>query len=110
MDEHHLLTREQLDEIILFAIKEGGFNETLKVELDTDLMRQMIDTLLQGFDSYLGEGDSEIFEWIAVGVANDWCSVPSCATHDGIPMDEDEEEEWEDGMDPCQHVLRLWSE
>lgn len=49
-----------------------------------------------------------IWEWIQLGVDKGWCSKPTCATHDGVPNTDEEDEEWDAGHDPCQHVLRLW--
>jgi hypothetical protein len=49
-------------------------------------------------------------EWIEFGVWKGWCSKPACATHDGIPRTALEEEAWEEGFDPCEHVIRLWPE
>jgi hypothetical protein len=46
--------------------------------------------------------------WIEFGVKRGWISRPVCATHEGVPCTEEEEERWEDGDDPCQHVVRLW--
>lgn len=48
-----------------------------------------------------------VYEWIAYGVERGWVTE-ACATHDGIPSTPEEDEWWEDGLDPCQHVLRLW--
>ena len=47
-------------------------------------------------------------EWLQVGLDQKWISEPVCATHDGVPDTEEEYKEWEEGHDPCQHVLRLW--
>lgn len=47
-------------------------------------------------------------EWLAYGQQQGWISAPVCATHDGVPNTDDEEEEWDAGYDPCQHILRLW--
>lgn len=49
----------------------------------------------------------DIGDWIAHGVERGWVTA-ACATHDGIPMTPDEEEQWDDGLDPCQPVLRVW--
>jgi hypothetical protein len=53
--------------------------------------------------------DSKEFgDWLKVGVDNSWITTPFCHTHDLDPgMTEEEQKEWEDGGDPCQHVLRL---
>lgn len=47
-------------------------------------------------------------EWLKTGRDNKWISSPVCSTHDGIPMTETENAEWEEGGDPCAHVLRLY--
>ena len=46
-------------------------------------------------------------EWIAYGLEQRWAGPAVCATHDGTPSTEAEDEEWEDG-DPCQHIIRLY--
>lgn len=48
-------------------------------------------------------------EWMQHGVNEGWCTLPVCVTHDGLPMTDGEERLWEEGSDPCQHALRLWS-
>lgn len=60
--------------------------------------------LLQWLDV---EGDVEVRDWIAYGVERGW-ATEACSTHDGVPMTDDEEDDWGDGLDPCLHVLRLW--
>lgn len=50
-------------------------------------------------------------EWHDVfmeGIDKGWISAPACATHDGVPSTESEEESWEQGWDPCQPIVRLW--
>lgn len=50
-------------------------------------------------------------EWIHYGVQKKWISEPFCNTHSGDPyMTEEEEQEWEDGGDPCLHVVKLLQE
>ena len=46
-------------------------------------------------------------EWIQLGVDNRWCTPSVCDTHEGVPMTEGERLDWEEGFDPCIHVLRL---
>lgn len=47
-------------------------------------------------------------EWIAHGIKKGWVSQPFCNTHDIDPiMTDEEQKEWEDGGDPCQHVMRF---
>ena len=47
-------------------------------------------------------------EWMKIGIANKWCGVPVCVTHDGTPISNAEAAEWEQGADPCHHVVRLY--
>ena len=47
-------------------------------------------------------------EWIKFGVEHGYCAEPACNTHLGVELTDEEEAEYEDGGDPCVHVLRLW--
>lgn len=50
----------------------------------------------------------EFAEWLQKGIDEGWVSDPFCNTHAGDPyMTEEEEQEWENGGDPCLHVLKL---
>ena len=50
----------------------------------------------------------EVWKWLQVGIDNGWITEPFCYTHDGDPyMSEEEEQEWEDGGDPCCPVLKI---
>lgn len=46
--------------------------------------------------------------WLNFGVSEGWVSEISCATHAGIPTTTAEDEEEEEGYDPCLFVLRVW--
>jgi hypothetical protein len=46
-------------------------------------------------------------EWLKYGIENGYCSEQFCDTHDGPPMHESEEKSWEEGGDPCMHMVRL---
>lgn len=50
----------------------------------------------------------ELDEWIRYGLGRGWCGPPVCSTHDGTPTSEAEEDEFENGMDPCIHIVRLY--
>lgn len=53
-------------------------------------------------------GSKEFGEWLQKGIENEWITNPFCNTHDVDPgMTEEEQKEWEDGLDPCQHVVRI---
>jgi hypothetical protein len=46
--------------------------------------------------------------WLENGVSRGWITPTFCNTHDGDPyMTKEEEQEWEDGGDPCQVVIKV---
>ena len=50
----------------------------------------------------------QFWTWLEMGINKGWVTEPFCNTHDGDPyMTEEEEKEWEDGGDPCLHVIKL---
>lgn len=49
----------------------------------------------------------EFFDWLQVGVERKWVSGIFCNTHDGGPMRDWEEREFEEGYDPCIHHVRV---
>lgn len=53
--------------------------------------------------------DAQEFEiWLTNGIERGWVSKPFCNTHEGDPyMTEEEENEWDQGGDPCQVVIKL---
>ena len=55
------------------------------------------------------EYDDERFEeWLRTGVEAGWIAYPDCQTHNPTPMTEAEDQEFEDGFDPCIIVARVW--
>ena len=53
------------------------------------------------------EETSAKHKWLKQGYDNGWISNSFCQTHDGVPWDEEEEAEWEDGGDPCALCVRI---
>jgi hypothetical protein len=50
----------------------------------------------------------DISDWVQFGIEKGWVFEPFCYTHDGDPhMTEEEEAEWEEGGDPCCHVIKF---
>jgi hypothetical protein len=47
--------------------------------------------------------------WMEIGLQRGFVGPPVCSTHDGIPMTRSEEEEFEQGFDPCIHVIRPYA-
>lgn len=46
-------------------------------------------------------------QWAQYGIDKGWATPEVCATHEGIPNTEAEDAAWEEGEDPCVHVIRL---
>lgn len=46
-------------------------------------------------------------EWLEYGFKHGYCSEQFCETHDGGPWHESEMDGWENGEDPCRHMVRL---
>jgi hypothetical protein len=47
-------------------------------------------------------------QWLEIGVRSGWVSPPVCYTHDGLPTSVTEDAEFEDGSDPCVHIMRCY--
>ena len=56
------------------------------------------------------KANMDFFEWRDLGIANKWISEPFCDTHDAGYLTDEEEQEWENGQDPCMPVFRIWEE
>ena len=50
----------------------------------------------------------EHHEWIIYGMERGWIGPRVCAIHDGLPMTEEEESEFDEGYDPCIPVYRIY--
>ena len=48
-------------------------------------------------------------EWLRFGIKSGYCTEQFCNTHAGYPMHDSEEQAWEEGSDPCAHMVRLGS-
>lgn len=48
--------------------------------------------------------------WLTYGVKMGWCGPAVCYTHDGLPTTEEEDGSWEEGEDPCIHVIRMYED
>lgn len=51
---------------------------------------------------------NDFYEWLEWGINKKWVSDVVCNTHDGLPMTDEEQNEWEEGGDPCTHGIRVW--
>lgn len=46
-------------------------------------------------------------EWVQQGISNQWCGPIVCYTHDGLPMTDEEIDQFEE-EDPCIHIIRMY--
>lgn len=46
--------------------------------------------------------------WLSIGREHGYCSLPVCETHDGSPISQAEQDLWDEGDDPCIHIIRLY--
>jgi hypothetical protein len=49
-------------------------------------------------------------DWLQLGLSNGFCGPAICYPHDGLPLTEEEDQEYENGGDPCIHILRLYED
>ena len=49
-------------------------------------------------------------EWILYGIEHGYCEDVSCYTHNGFTLTEEENNEFDEGGDPCVPVVRVWVE
>lgn len=56
------------------------------------------------------EGHKDFEEWLKEGVQRGWCGPAVCHTHDQMPTSEPEDAEFDDGRDPCIHIVRLYED
>jgi hypothetical protein len=52
----------------------------------------------------------DFWDWLQFGIDLGWVSDGVCVTHDGLPSTEDEDDAWEQGYDPCQPAIRVWTD
>jgi len=51
--------------------------------------------------------DLDFNSWMKFGYEKGWISDVFCDTHEGPPMDDEEQKEWEDGGDPCSFHVKV---
>ena len=58
---------------------------------------------------YIGV-DMDLAEWLDYGMGEGWCGPAVCYIHDGVPTSHEEDETFDDGADPCIHIIRLYDD
>lgn len=53
---------------------------------------------------------SSFDNWIKIGLKKGWCGPAVCYTHDSFPISLEEDNEFEEGNDPCMHMIRLYED
>ena len=107
------------DEYMAFKKQEAQEKYGDKYDLDNPLHKSIIlefekEFGAKNFDDILKDIQNEAsgldeFEiWLNNGIDRGWVTEPFCNTHEGDPyMTEEEEQEWEEGGDPCQVVIKI---
>jgi hypothetical protein len=54
--------------------------------------------------------DMDFDRWLVYGIEQGFCGPAVCTTHDGIPSTREEDEVWEEGGDPCIHMMRPYTD
>jgi hypothetical protein len=49
-------------------------------------------------------------DWLQIGLTNGFCGPAICYPHDGLPMTEEEDNQFSEGEDPCIHIIRLYED
>jgi hypothetical protein len=49
-------------------------------------------------------------DWLQLGLSNGFCGPAICYPHDGLPMTEEEDNQFSEGEDPCIHIIRLYED
>jgi len=47
-------------------------------------------------------------EWLEIGLKNGWCTDIVCYTHDSVEMTDEEIHEFDEDLDACIPIVRLW--
>lgn len=50
----------------------------------------------------------EFHEWVIMGMEKGWIGPQLCATHDGLPLSEAQEADFDEGFDPCVPIFRIY--
>ena len=88
----------------LYALEQEGMLEVVGIDEEGEEMYQITE---KGLGYYMSN-QMDFDTWAKIGYDNGWCSTPMCYTHDGLPVTAGEDEELNEGHDPCIHIVRLY--
>ena len=58
----------------------------------------------------VSDKDMTADEWLKYGWDRGYCGPALCFNHDGFPTTTEEDEELDEGHDPCMHLVRLYED
>lgn len=102
-DEFDPITFSLLKETFT-VLEQEGMLEVVGISEDGEDIYQITEKGLAYYMSQQMDFDS----WARIGYQAGWCSPPVCFIHDGVPMTASEDEQVDNGGDPCVHVVRLY--
>ena len=88
----------------LTALEQEGILEVVGIDDNGEEMYQITE---KGIAYYMSN-QMDFDTWARIGYESGWCSPPMCYTHDGLPLTAGEEEELNEGHDPCIYIIRLY--
>ena len=88
----------------LVLLEQEGLLEVVGISDEGEEMYQITEKGL----AYYMSNQMDFDTWARVGYENGWCSPPMCYTHDGLPVTAGEDEDMNEGHDPCIHIVRLY--
>jgi hypothetical protein len=88
----------------LISLEQEGILEVVGISDNGEEMYQITEKGL----AYYMSNQMDFDTWARIGYESGWCSPPMCYTHDGPPFTATEDEEMNEGNDPCIHVVRLY--
>jgi len=88
----------------LVSLEQEGIVEVVGI---SDNGEEMYQITKKGLAHYMSN-QMDFDTWVRIGYESGWCSPPMCYTHDGLALTAGEDEELNEGHDPCIHVVRLY--
>lgn len=88
----------------LVSLEQEGMIEVVGISDDGEEMYQITE---KGMSYYMSR-QMDFDTWARIGYESGWCSPPMCYIHDGLPATATEDEEINEGNDPCIHIVRLY--
>jgi hypothetical protein len=102
-DEFDPITFNLLKQTFI-ALEEQGMLDVVGITEDGEDIYQITE---KGLAYYMTQ-QMDFETWARIGYEAGWCSPPVCYTHDCLPTTAGEDEDMNEGHDPCIHIVRLY--